>query len=277
VRLGVGNGTFGTATEYSSDVGYGTGISFAPRLGDLNGDGILDLVTANFAGYGVGSAVVRLGQDNGTFGLATEYLTEGSASYSLTLGDINGDGNLDLITAGTSGSAGQTTIRLGRGDGTFGSASQYTQESNETWGVALGDLNGDGVPDLVTVGNSSAPDGFATIRLGTTINGTSPILSFDLSTLADARQSIGILDRKLDSLNSQRGVIGAMQSRLHSAYRTLDARAENYALAESQIRNADIAAEAGQLVRNSVLSQAAAAVLAQANQNPALALALLKS
>ena len=73
-------------------VGNGPGSVTA---GDVNGDGRLDLATANvFAN----SVSILLGQGNGTFGAAQDFGV-GNAPTSVRVGDVNGDGRLDLATA----------------------------------------------------------------------------------------------------------------------------------------------------------------------------------
>jgi flagellin len=79
----------------------------------------------------------------------------------------------------------------------------------------------------------------------------------------------------ISSLTSTRGQLGAAESRLSVAVNNLQVARENFASAESQIRDVDVAEEAARLTRLNILQQAGAAVLAQANQQPALALALL--
>jgi flagellin len=93
--------------------------------------------------------------------------------------------------------------------------------------------------------------------------------------MADARQALPVFKQKLDQLASQRGQIGAFEARLSTAVSTTRVASENYATAASQISDADVATEAAKLVRNQILQQAGAAILAQANQAPALALVLL--
>lgn len=149
---------------------------------------------------------------------------------------------------------------------------------NYAGGLSLGDINGDGVLDMVTNGDHQpyVPVGRGTsIRLGSSRSGVAAILDFSLTTQADALAAIPMLEDKLEQLSEQRGLVGATQSRIGFAINVLGSTSENFAAAESRIRDADIAYEASQLTRLSILQNAAAAVLAQANQQPALSLQLL--
>ena len=106
----------------------------------------------------------------------------------------------------------------------------------------------------------------------TTTTGT----SISLSTRVGALTAIDTLSSYLTQLNERRAVYGTFLNRLEVASRTLQQTQENYRAAESRIMDADIAAEAASSVRNRVLQQASAAVLAQANLLPQLALKLLE-
>jgi flagellin len=79
----------------------------------------------------------------------------------------------------------------------------------------------------------------------------------------------------IQSLAQTRGALGATESRLRLAVSNLSVARENFAAAESRIRDLDVAEEAANLTRLTILQNAGAAVLAQANQAPALALKLL--
>jgi flagellin len=89
-----------------------------------------------------------------------------------------------------------------------------------------------------------------------------------LSALDAVKAAIG-------SLTTYRGTLGAAESRLSVAITNLSVARENFMSAESQIRDVDVAEEAANLTRLNILQQAGAAVLAQANQQPSLALSLL--
>lgn len=90
-----------------------------------------------------------------------------------------------------------------------------------------------------------------------------------------SRAALDAINTAITSLASQRGVLGATEARLNVAITNLTVARENFAAAESRIRDVDVASEAAELTRLSILQQAGSAVLAQANQQPSLALSLL--
>lgn len=90
-----------------------------------------------------------------------------------------------------------------------------------------------------------------------------------------SRQALDAVSRAITSLAATRGTLGASESRLRVAINNLSVARENFAAAESRIRDVDVATEAAELTRLGILQQAAASVLAQANQQPGMALSLL--
>ncbi len=91
-----------------------------------------------------------------------------------------------------------------------------------------------------------------------------------------ARLALDAVNAAITSLAATRGILGATESRLGVAINNLSVARENFASAESRIRDVDVAAEAAELTRLNILQQASASVLAQANQQPSLALSLLQ-
>lgn len=96
-----------------------------------------------------------------------------------------------------------------------------------------------------------------------------------ITNVANAHASMTALDEAISRVSSGRGRLGAMQNRLQSTIRYLGVQAENLSAAESRIRDVDFARETAELARDQILQQASIAVLAQANQQPQLALRLL--
>jgi hypothetical protein len=164
VLLGNGDGTFQPASN--TDAGLG------PRflaLGDFNGDGKLDVVTANTSYlidprhgfYQIKESDVRvfLGNGDGTFQVSQVY-DAGPGPTAVAVGDYNGDGVPDLIVVnggvpGPGGSGQSVALLLGDGDGTFQKPQRYGAGGSPLW-LAVGDFNGDGYPDLA-VADASEP------------------------------------------------------------------------------------------------------------------------
>lgn len=92
-----------------------------------------------------------------------------------------------------------------------------------------------------------------------------------------ARDLLGTVDEALVELGKMRADFGAVQSRLNTTTSNLDIQYENLSAAFSRIRDTDVAKESADLASSQVLQQAAVAVMAQANQNPAQALRLLQN
>jgi flagellin len=91
-----------------------------------------------------------------------------------------------------------------------------------------------------------------------------------------SRLALDAINNAISSLASTRGTLGATESRLQVAINSITVARENYLAAESRIRDVDVAGEAAELTRLGILQQAGSAVLAQANQQPSLALSLIR-
>jgi uncharacterized protein (TIGR03437 family) len=149
ILLGGTGGTFSQAINYTLG-----GSPFAVVAGDFNGDGIADLVVAGF-----GLLSVMIGNGDGTFQAPLNY--SGSASHfrSIATADFNGDGIPDLVLtnlygATTSVSGTSVSVLIGNGDGTFQASVNYAT-GTQPISVAVGDFNGDGIPDLAVANFSS--------------------------------------------------------------------------------------------------------------------------
>ncbi len=130
--------------------------SFDVKLGDLNGDGALDIAqaTSDFSPNPVVGVYVYLNDRHGGFGPGISY-GGGLSAYSIAMGDMNGDGALDIVLGDDS--YWYVHILLNDGSGGFPSEYSFTNCSvticpyEETLDVAVGDLNGDGALDIVQV------------------------------------------------------------------------------------------------------------------------------
>ncbi len=171
---GTGVGKF-VAPAATPEVTVGTS-PFSVAVGDVDNDGDLDMLTANFTG-GAGSVSVRLNNGSGGYSGGSEVAT-GAASATVVLGDWDNDGDLDLATANRD--ANTVSVRFNDGAGTFSGGSEVSVATNP-FGVVAGDLDGDGDLDLAVAGNLN---GQVSIRLnnGSGTFSNSATLSFSSFT-----------------------------------------------------------------------------------------------
>jgi uncharacterized delta-60 repeat protein len=183
VLLGNGTGAF-TATTLGS--GFITPGALA--LADVNNDGQLDLVYA--LGGSSKSLNVRVGRGDGTFSpaLAATTLTSG-APRNLALADVDGDGDLDVAIANDFGMS--VSLLENDGYGTFKLASGGTIATGQVNDVAFGDVNADGLPDLLIS---------QTNQLGVLLNKDTPFTRFSgpVTYRASAGKALAVADMDQD-------------------------------------------------------------------------------
>jgi len=106
--------------------------------------------------------------------------------------------------------------------------------------------------------------------------GSLSLSSVDISTQQGAENSITVIDNAIKKVSAERSKLGAFQNRLEHSINNLGTSSENLTAAESRIRDVDMAKEMMEQTKNSILAQAAQAMLAQANQQPQGVLQLLR-
>ncbi|MDR1776619.1 MAG: flagellin [Desulfovibrio sp.] len=120
----------------------------------------------------------------------------------------------------------------------------------------------------IEIGNATA----SALGLG---NAAAAGSGFSISTQDAAQKALTAINNAIVSKDKIRANLGAMQNRLENTISNLTTQAENLQAAESRISDVDVAAEMTQFVRNQILTQAAVAMLSQANSMPRMALSLI--
>lgn len=137
IRLGNGDGSFMPHVE------YGVGERpWALAVGDFNNDGATDVITANRDSYNMS---MLLGNGDGTLQPATNTSSQGRPWYEICAADFNGDGIDDVAVVVEDG----VTVSISAGDGTFSSQQTISMGGDPRY-LAVGDVNGDSINDLVT-------------------------------------------------------------------------------------------------------------------------------
>jgi flagellin-like hook-associated protein FlgL len=309
IWLGDGTGVFGAASTFN--LGHS---SRDLSIGDIDGDGILDILAA-------GGASIWIGNGDGTFGSGGSLAGGGSGAELI---DLNNDGHLDAVTSGII-NVNQGVVRAFLNDGvggfTLSDSFVYVSATQGITSIDTADYNGDGFGDIFAAdsggttsrilygdGTGSFTEGatFA-LNLGTsreiqsldldgngaiditTTSGSVRILSqetevvdlietYDISRLTqdNAMLIVGVLeDARLSILNS-RAQAGIQLNRLDSLENSLSLRQESEAQALSLVRDLDLAEEIAELTRLQILQQIQVASLAQANFSLSTVLTLLR-
>ena len=112
-------------------------------IADFNGDGIMDLVTANSQFFSVS---LLLGIGDGSFD-APEFIPGGGFAQAVSTGDFNGDGSVDFATVNTNNDT--VSVFIGDGTGDFAPLVTYVTDDGPS-AIISGDFDADGIADLVT-------------------------------------------------------------------------------------------------------------------------------
>lgn len=149
--------------------------------------------------------------------------------------------------------------------------------------LAMGDMRSEALgltASATGAGTVTLADGVtvADVTYGseTVTNGTDTEYVIDASSSDAANEAITIINNAIEIVSKERSKLGANQNRLEHTINNLGTTAENLTASESRIRDVDMAKEMMEFTKNNILSQAAQAMLAQANQQPQGVLQLLR-
>ncbi len=217
-------------------------------------------------------------------------LSNGQESYSFssTVVDISDNDSvnsfltkLENSLAGSGISASMDTngnVYFSRADGGQIILQEFNSATGRrgTWtpGDGQGDslnLNGGGAVQ-VTPPPANTGNGTTT----TTAAGTTSVAQISIASQKGASDALGVIDKAISYVNSQRSMLGAVQNRLTHTVDNLANIVTNTQASRSRIKDTDYATETAELARTQIIQQAATAMLAQANQAPQGVLALLR-
>ncbi len=213
--------------------------------------------------------------------MSAEALKVDGEAYKLTVKDlevIGRDGTISIETvSGTSGTA-ETTAEIKDGKVTVtlatDSSGKITAKNedvkNALEGLGLTVDYAEGKSGNMTVSGAFSEKTLASG--GDTVSG----FGINVSTQTEASKSITTINKAIETVSSERSKLGAMQNRLEHTIKNLDTSSENLQAAESRIRDVDMAKEMLEFTKQTILQQAATAMLAQANQMPSTVLQLLR-
>lgn len=309
-----GSGTGLTVTNFSTD-GLGRGLSAQTYAIDVVHSGAsASVVSENISGgitsggaytgdrnvtlmvridtVGAGSGSVQtasISTDNGnTWTAATVVDGAGSGAitymgYTVNIADNAGNAADQMATFSLT--AAHDTIQLS-GTAAIG---QAVTVYNDMTTVTIGDASTGRTITINSTDLGSLTTGVATLDVtlnasskatfngdGTILNEAITVAGVDVSSQSAANVAITTINNALEAVSAERGKLGATQNRLEHTIKNLDTSSENLQASESRIRDVDMAKEMMEFTKNSILQQAATAMLAQANQQPQAVLQLLR-
>jgi flagellin len=178
------------------------------------------------------------------------------------------DGRNISIGSATAANIGLTGIGIGSAAGSATAVTYYSQvtmQSDNTFEVKSGNA---GIPNLELLG-------FRQGTFGGADNGLK-INQVDVSTVSGANQAIVAIDAAIETISKSQANSGALNNRMDYIVANLSEASQNMSASRSRILDTDYATETSSLAKQQIISQAATAMLAQANQQPQSVLSLLK-
>jgi flagellin len=238
--------TTATAVVLAGDVPGGATTVAAQTPGGAAGANTFSSGSFTLTGS-KGSATINFGEAGSSAQRADELVKSINAqSYNTGVSASLDSGKLVLT-----GADGNVTVAAGGGSDAAGLLAQTGLTAGSTAASAVGTAWAAGAADT----------GFDDL---------------DISDVAGADNALKAMDAALDSINSARADLGAVQNRFTSVVANLSTSSENMSAARSRIRDTDYASETAELTRNQILQQAGTAMLAQANQSSQNVLSLLR-
>ena len=270
----------GTTINVAADAARTTAAGLATAVNTAIGTNIAGL-TASVSGTDIGlsntnaTPVTISGGLTGTVGAQTEV---GGTPATFTAGNFT-----------LTGSKGTATISFSAAGGASQRASDLVKAvNNQSYNTGVtASLDASGNLQLASASGQFTIAGGASLTAQTGLTAATTtdwaagaadtgFADLDVLSATGADNALNAIDAALQSINSSRADLGAVQNRFTSTIANLNTSSENLSAARSRIRDADYAKETAELTRTQILQQAGTAMLAQANQSPQNVLSLLK-
>jgi flagellin len=245
----------GSMEGYTTTVG--TTLAGAVNVSVTGGDGNIDPTTS-------------LSIEADAVGGVTD-LSLGTAVTGISFTKLSGNDDVVIYKANVGDDATLEDANKWSGVQVTISIKDKTQLDDDTFTI---DGSGEGV--TFQIGANGASDQEVSLNIG---NMKASGLGVDGVNIADrdvAKTAIDTIDAAINTVSATRADLGALQNRLEHTVNNLGVTSENLTAAESRIRDVDMAKEMMQYTKNNILTQAAQAMLAQANQQPQGVLQLLQ-
>ena len=262
-------GVNATATT-TTQLKFGTTGSFTLQLksDNITDETISFSLTGTQTSDGLTAALAAFNEKSGKTGV-TASLNSDNTGIILT----NDTGNDIRVADTTTQNSGSVTVaKLANNGDVVGTAATLTADTNAAGVVVTGYVTLDS--DKVFSVNGSAGSGF--FGTAASVSTLQSVNDADVTTFANATKTIKTMDAALFTLNAQRAVFGALQSRFEATVTNLTTTSEALTASRSRIEDADFAKETAALSRAQVLRQAANAMVVQANAAPKEILSLLR-
>ena len=258
------------ATTVQGIAATSAGFGAAVTSGDILINGV-DLGAIRISGNAVerGAAVTAaVNKITAQTGVTATFSTSTGA---VALKAVDGR-NITLESSGSATGTEALTVAKTGLTAALSSASGTTTRS----AVTLISNNQAGVTVSTSTGAALTSSGLTAAYTAATATAGAGVSSLDLSTVPGSQNALNTLDAAISTVNQTRAQLGAYQNRLQFAVSDLQIGSDNLSASRSRILDTDYAAETTNLAKSQIVSQAATAMLAQANQQPQTVLALLK-